>query len=459
MSFLASSGLAEFASNAYWRVPRFNFTLSPVAAEFGVDAQYAESLALCAAPWLALLAVSGVLCVPLWCARLLCCANKAPSRRSAIGCCSKASSSLGVVLCLLVCVLGVVCGYVANARLHNDVDAAVVILNDTATQIDNDLVSLNQTLFALDAGLTLQFAPQINKTIGSAHSSIQSVTAALVNVSQIEEYRLIAIHGSLVPVALSAVGGVALWKFAERSSLAWSLIAVSTWFSALGQQVSSGGHFALAVAASDLCRMADNATSDGGSISTLPAPESAAFQLVMRCSDSTELDPLLLALNASIVAFQSSLVAARAAVPVNQTLVNFLVGRITLATSAVNLVDYIAECKAATGALKRLVPVLCSGAQLNSSYVWILGTTMTLLLLSTCCVATMRSRRARAVYDRFEDEESMDEPSEATPFVPRATAAKSLDAFEGDSRNYATFASARSSTAASTRRGSQVWAN
>lgn len=450
------SGAAQTVAEMYMNVPRFNASFAPVPAEFGVDSSYAQSLALTALPWAATLAVC-LLSVPVWCARLLCCRSAKSGRRGYNLCCSNVASSTAIVLSLLVCVLGVVCAYVANARLHSNVEATVVVLNDTATQLDADLISLNQTLNALDAGLLTTFAPQLGITINDAHSSIESVAQALANVTEYEEYRLIAVHGSLVPVALSAVGGIALWKFAPRSSLAWSLVAVSSWFSSVGQQVDAGGHFALAVASSDLCRMADNAT-DSGSISQLPPPERAAFQLVMKCNDTRELDPLLQALNVTIGGLQLALSMARSDSPVNSTLVNELVGRISVATSAVNIIEYVEQCRAAKAALQRLVPIMCDGAQYNASFIWLLGSLMTVLLLTSCCIATMRARRARSAYERFDDEDF--DADESTPFVRQATAAKSLDTYERQTQR-AEMSSARTSYGAtsSLRRGSQVWAN
>lgn len=450
------TGAASTVAEMYMNVPRFNASFDAVAAEFGVDASYAQSLGMTALPWAGVLAVC-VLSVPLWCARLLCC-RRLTKRRGYNLCCSNVASSTALVLALLVCVLGVVCGYVANARLHSNVDETVVVLNDTASQLDADLLSLNQTLNALDSHLVTAFAPQLALTIADAHQSIESVALALANVSEYEEYRLITVHGSLVPVALSAVGGIALWKFAPRSSLAWSLVAVSSWFSSLGQQVNAGGHFALAVASSDLCRMADNAT-DSGSIAQLPPPERAAFQLVMKCNDTRELDPLLVALNTTIGGLQTALAAARDQSPVNSTLVNDLVGRISVATSAVNIIEYVEQCRAAKAALQRLVPVMCEGAQFNASFLWLLGSLMTVLLLTSCCIATMRARRARSAYERFDDED-FDAADEETPFVRQSTAAKSLDTYERQTQR-AEMSSARTSYGAtsSLRRGSQVWAN
>jgi hypothetical protein len=446
-------GIELGLSTALKDVPRYNFSFAPVPSEFGADEQYGESLVMSALPFAILLALSGVVAVPCWCAYMMCCGSgrRGPNGGGASRRASNAASSMVLLVSLLVVMVAVVCGYIANAALHNDVDATVDILNDTATQFETDIASLNATLDALDPLFMRRFAPQINATITNADSSIESVKLALADIDQYEEYRLIAIHASLVPAALSAVGGIGLWKFAAYSSVAWSLIGVASWLASLLQTTNSGAHFAVSIAASDLCRLADNAT-DSGSISLLPETERLAVQAILRCNDTRELDPLLIALNQTINTFEAALDAARMESPVNNTLVNWLVGRISLASSAVNIVEYIEQCRSTKAAMQRLVPVMCNGAMVHSTELWVVAGAMTILLLTSCSVATVRARRARARYDQFydhDDFESME--SESRPFVRGTTTSDSLDTYE---REYGSIRSARSS-----RRSDSVWNN
>jgi hypothetical protein len=445
------TGAIDDLSIALQNVPRYNFSFNPVPPEFGADEQYAQSLAMTALPFAIILALSGAVLVPCWCAYLMCCGGGRRARSSRGSAASNAALVGTLYVSLLLVVVAVVCGYVANAALHRDVDATVVILNDTATRFETDLQSLNATLDALDPTLSRTFASQINETVFKADRSIEAVKQALADIDEYEEYRLIAIHASLVPAALSAVGGIGLAKFAAYSSVAWSLIGVASWISSLLQTANSGAHFAVSVAASDLCRLADNAT-DSGSISLLPEPERVAVQVILHCNDTRELDPLLLALNQSIVGFNAALDAARNQMPENNTLVNWLVGRINLASSAVNIIEYIETCRSAKDAMKDLVPVMCDGAMVHSTYLWVVAGGMTILLLTSCCSATVRARRARARYDQFydhDDFESMEE-SESRPFVRGATPSDSLDTYE---REYGSIRTARSSA----RRSSSVW--
>jgi hypothetical protein len=313
-------------------VPRYNFSFAAVPAEFGADEQYAESLGMTALPFAILLALSGAVLVPCWCAYLMCCGagrrSSGNQRRGSAA--SNAALVMTLYVALLVVLAAVVCGYVANAALHRDVDATVVILNDTATRFQTDLASLNATLDALDPTLSHLFAAPINATVFKADAAIDAVKAALADVDEYEEYRLIAIHASLVPAALSAVGGIGL-RQVRRLLVAWRgrSSASPRGSRRCCRPPTPAPTFAVSVAASDLCRLADNAT-DSGSIALLPEPERVAVQAILRCNDTRELDPLLhRAQPEHSSAFEAALDAARMESPVNNTLVNWLVGRIT----------------------------------------------------------------------------------------------------------------------------------